>query len=383
MSQILLRAPQLGEGITELKVTKIYKHPGETVASDEVILSVETDKAMVDIESPSDGVINSILCKEGEKIVIGKLLLKIDNMENADCSPSAKNKSTEPAFLTLVTDRNNASTVGLSPRIIGYCRRNNIDVSELQDIEGTGENGRIRLQDVISFYNHLPSSQTVAGYVASLSPACLKDQIANEVDQSDHTHQKLTFSTSQKQLNIAMMRSLSMPQASVSISYQLPDDYLVTLITAIAQLSTKFDKLRAEYINEETLHIHDVCRIGCAVALSGDNMATPVIEASSHTTREDVTRFILNDVMPLRRSKDIPQTTRKHSITISDMSGFGIEEATPFVVSPAIATFFIGTPKQDSGLSNLTLSFDHRVMNGVYAARILKYIKRTFEEIIL
>jgi len=373
MSEVLLYAPQLGEGITSLKVVNIHKEVGENVSSDEVLLSVETDKAVVDIESPSDGLVKSIFCNIGDIIDIGKLLIKIESKPTNEDFESYKNQypieRAEPSFPVLISDRDNSNLVGISPRIIGYCRRKNIPIHDLKKIEGTGEGGRIRLQDVISFVNKLPLLNKVNVNTAALSPAWLKNDI--EIKEEDVSYKIFQISNSQKQLNYAMAKSYIVPQASVSITARIPEKPLSLAVAAIAKISNKFEKLRAEYIDENTIKIHDKCSVGCAVAMPGDDIKTIVYESCSITEKEDIIEYIVSEVNKARRQKQNQNITRRHSVSISDMSGFGIEDASPFVVSPSVATLFIGS-RLDSGHSKLTLAFDHRVMNGAYAARVLK-----------
>ncbi|MDA0781161.1 MAG: 2-oxo acid dehydrogenase subunit E2 [Rickettsiales bacterium] len=376
MTEVLLYAPQLGEGIKNLKVAHIHKNSGDNVLSDEVLLSVETDKALVDIESPSSGFIKSIYCKVGDTVDIGKLLIKIESEKNNEestlCMSNPVISGAEPSFPVLVSDRDNTSIVGLSPRIIGYCRRNNIPINSLKQIEGTGEDGRIRLQDVISFVNKLPSLKQIKAHTASLAPAWLKESIESEA--LDLSFKTVLISKTQKQLNFAITRSLTVPQASVSVSAELPDKPLAFIVESIVKVSQKFEKLRAEYVDENTMKIHNTCSIGCAVALPDDNITTVVYDASLHFEKEEFMKHLILEVNQIRRQKQPKEIIKRHSVSISDMSGFGVEDASPFVVSPAIATLFIGS-KSISGLSKLTLAFDHRVMNGAYAARILKAIK--------
>jgi|GEM_PF-1400953 len=371
MVEVFIHAPEIGEGIRHLSIIRILKAPGEPVNVDDPLICVETEKAAMDIESPVSGVISHIHCKEKTQVKIGDVLLsiRVEALEDLKENTSGLEDEGTPSYPVLAKS-NYPNQEGLSPRIIGYCRRQGIAETALRDIKGTGEDGRIRLYDVISHCKPSLLPRRAAEVQARISKTWQKEDVPS--------YEVVTISKAQIMLNKALEHSLAtIPTAFISLQLRLPASPLAYVAYAASQCSQKYYYFRAAFADTDTLHIYSRLSLGIALALPNGELGTVVIEDADSLSLDEMTKKIQALQLKRRKGNTLKHVAR-HSLTISDMSGFGIQQATPVVVVPAVATLFIGAAN-NSGYSNLGLSFDHRVVNGVGASRYLRAIAKLVE----
>jgi len=152
--------PKLGESIQEATITKWFKKVGDKIEEEDVILEIATDKVDSEIPSPVDGVIVKILFDEGALVPVGEVIAVIDLDGNASVEPvnddskkeQVKVEKSDKIVAHVVTKNDVASDSGkfYSPLVKSIANKENISVTELDAIPGTGHNGRIRKQDVLT-----------------------------------------------------------------------------------------------------------------------------------------------------------------------------------------------------------------------------------------
>ncbi|AGH98718.1 2-oxo acid dehydrogenase subunit E2 [Micavibrio aeruginosavorus] len=310
-----MRVPQLGESTRSVKVLKLLKSEGDRVSADESLLEVETNKAVMEIPAPISGVVNQILVDAGATIDVGEIIVRID---------------------------------GQNP------------VHVLGDNFGQKRKGEQRVPRV---------SNDPAWRQENLPPLQVS-LIKNMV----HSKRDIVQVSIESQVNWSYIDDLKKAYRKSSAD---KISSLGLFTWACGEAMRSFDKFRARLIDDARIEINESAHIGIAKSCGDDVLLTPVITLSggpNHFEVQSKLKALLSDANA---------SSAYHSVSISDMSAFDTIRGTPIVVSPSVATLFIGTPywgfDRDGSkvrISNLILSFDHRVINGVYAANFLSRIKR-------
>lgn len=317
-----LKVPQMGEGLRFAKVVRILKSVGDWVEEDADIVDVETEKAVLGISSPKQGYIARIVCQPGDTVDVGATLLEI--------SEDKIDVSVTPVGVALAQvrkgDRAQAPSLGVTK----------------------AEHMLPKKQRELIRHMHISSDIVVQ--------ASLEAQIDwGHIDSIKKTARNLN------------------PKNVPSV--------LEIICWAVSQSMQSFPKFRWRMTAENAVVQSEDCRIGVAVSGDEDTLDTPVmiIEGSQSLT---AVRSTFSSMMDKFHAGI--ETTGYHSVVISDMSSLQVFRAQPIVVYPAVATLFIGAPylaptlaSNERRVSNFVLTFDHRIMNGAYAARFLKCINET------
>jgi len=183
--------PDVGEGITEGKLIKWLAKLGETIKVDQPVAEVETDKAVVEVPSPVNGVVSKLLYKEQDTVIVGKTLMEIDTEESTATKDVVQNaesstqkveekkeiKTPEVKIEVGSKDEENGKRIHTLPKVRKYAKKNNIDLSK---ISGSGKNGLILMSDLDS------SSQKTKSETTSSSDSTIKTTIKEAVKPLKH-----------------------------------------------------------------------------------------------------------------------------------------------------------------------------------------------------
>lgn len=316
-----MRVPQLGESTRSVKVLRILKREGDCVDADENLLEVETNKAVMEISAPVSGVVKEILADIGATIDVGDVIVRIDSQNSipaVDSSFGQKRKGDQSAF-----------------------RASN------------DEGWRVAT---------LPAEQT----------SLIRNML--------HSKQEIVQVSIETQINWSDIDEI---KKSYRKSGADKISSLGLFVWACGDAMASFEKFRSRLIDEKRIDVNENALIGIAKSLENDVLMTPVV-----TYRGGMTPLVVQSKVSDLLS-DADASSSYHSLSISDMSAFDVIRGAPVVVSPSVATLFIGTPYwginndgSPSRISNLVLSFDHRIMNGAYAAKFLSRVKRNIETLL-
>jgi pyruvate/2-oxoglutarate dehydrogenase complex dihydrolipoamide acyltransferase (E2) component len=309
-----ITVPQLGEGVHHVRVIRILREMGDWVDEDSDLIEIETDKATYEVPAPVAGYIANILCKTGEKLDVGDLMMEIEEKSPALKKTQQKRKGDQ------VLDK---LSKPLKP------------LHELS-------------QKQTALIRHMHESQNLVVSATIERPVSWDDveSILKKYRKGVITH---------------------VPSSLALIAY------------CAAQAMLKFEKFRGKLNHLNQLEIQDDCHIGLAVSVDEDDLITPSIQVTEKQTLQEVSLSIKNIIESAKN--DSCSIAQYHSLAISSMSALGITNARPIVVYPAVATLFIGAPYFSMNkkgavqkTANLVLTFDHRLINGAYAAKFLSGI---------
>jgi pyruvate/2-oxoglutarate dehydrogenase complex dihydrolipoamide acyltransferase (E2) component len=390
MPQIPIIMPQLGESIAEATVVTFLIKPGDQVAADQDIIEVETNKATMNVSSPCTGKVDRLLAKLNESYPVGAVLgyLEVTTQDarrfGLDHSPSPAaepldnghgdgDKSHEPTHRVQPTVRglpvpaNAAGASYMSPRMKARMNELGLHAADLAGLPGSGAGGRVTIQDFEKFLANL------------------------------ETHKLSHASSMRVAVADAMRRSWTRPLATVALPCEL-DALLAHRKTSLVKPGPALYALRAlalalaensapagRLVGNKIVHPRAI-DVGFAVEAE-EGVLVPVLRnADARPLLELTTRY--NELIDLARQRRLPSDATGGSIaTVTNFGTFGLTWATPIPLPEQTLVLGLGAgrkvPCWDESKNqfvpmieaNLTLSFDHRVLDGGAAGRLLARIK--------
>ncbi|MDW8235856.1 MAG: pyruvate dehydrogenase complex dihydrolipoamide acetyltransferase [Bacteroidia bacterium] len=400
----VIEMPRLSDTMTEGVIARWHKKVGDTVKPGELLAEIETDKATMEFEAPVAGVLLYIGAEEGKPIPIGQLIAIIGKKDEdisailqgkseakagvvaaASVSPS---KSEEKASVSVVVAAGSEERLKASPLARAMAREKGID---LREVPGTGEGGRIVRRD-IEAYLEKKAAPPVAMPAVSAAPTTstyeerpitqMRKTIARRLTASmqEAPHFYLTISISME--NAAVWREKLNSLSEVKISF---NDFI---IKACAHALKQHPYLNASWTGESIRLFRDI-HIGFAVAVE-EGLIVPVIRHADRKGLAEIAAESRQLAEKARQRKLSPEEYAGSTFSISNLGMFGIEEFTAVINPPESAILAVGailpvvvagedgTVKIERRMK-VTLSCDHRVVDGATGARFLQTFKQLLE----
>ncbi len=393
--------PQLGLTMEEGTIAKWIKQEGDKVNIGDVLVEITTDKLSSEIESEAEGVLLKIVAQEGEDIPVKGLLAIIGEEGEAvgatpAAAPVAKEevKAEEPKAAAapqaaVVAEGGRVKASPLAKKIAA-----DLGV-DLTTVAGSGPNGRIVQKDVLA----AESKPAVVEAVKAAAPAPVKAAtnadtvipltnmrkvIAKRMQQSKTTAPHVTITTEVNvDKTIALRSKLNAKNTDVRFSYT---DILVKM-TATALRN--YPKINSS-ITEDSIILHDKVNVGVAVALE-DGLIVPVVRDADRKGLKSITKETKDLISKARTNTLSPDEMSGATFTISNLGGYDIDGFTPVINLPEAAILGVGRIVKKpivnaeneivpASMMVLSLSFDHRVVDGAQAAEFLKAIKGYLED---
>ena len=422
-----ITVPTLGESITEATVSKWLKSKGEKVAADEPIVELETDKVNVEVPSPISGILGSISVKEGETVNVGSLLgtvenssanLEKNNKEINNYSPPEKEKpklkifeeekilkpkkikekkleepklildDEEPLILEQIHEDKTSQKIQkqISPAARKMASEANVDLST---IEGSGKNGVILKEDLMSLMGSKPSpSERKAKYGPEerVKMTRLRLTIAKRLKEAQENAAMLTTFNEVDMSEVMSMRSQYKEEFLNKYSVKL--GFMSFFVKACVIGLKNYPAINAEIQGEEIVY-KNYYNISIAVGTER-GLVVPVLRETDEMSFADIEKNI----------GDLSQKARDGKITIDDLQGgtftitnggiYGSMLSTPILNPPQSAVLgmhnIIQRPVVVDGnveirpIMYLALSYDHRIIDGKEAVSFLKIIKESLEQ---
>ena len=366
--------PQLGESIAEGTVIKWLIPPGGMVEKDQPLLEVETEKVALDIPAPATGVLREVLVQEGATVPVGTVLARLEH---------------EPVETVMsrvggvgVRARNSAAEGAphYSPAVKQVAREHDIQLSE---VTGSGEGGRITKKDVLDAVAKRGTSKPTP----SASPT-LPD---SEEELVPFTHMRKTIAERMVSSRRTSAHVATFFEADFSGIEQFRAGrsltYLPFVISAVSNALRALPMVNASW-RDHGIVLNKALHIGIAVAIE-DGLLVPVIR---HADRKGLTQIAkeVADLAQRARSKRLaPEDVLDGTFTITNHGGFGSLFSTPIINQPQSAILGVGAVQKRAVVINdaiairpmcyLSLSFDHRIIDGAIADRFMSLVKQHLE----
>ncbi len=400
MPRIPIIMPQLGESIAEATIVNLLVQPGDDVRPDQDVIEVETNKATMNVVAPAPGKLAEFTVKLGESYAVGAILgyleLSAEEFEKRGLGapePATQNEGpstassqstngrsalstpparVEPTVRGLPVPAHVAGASYMSPRMKARMHELGLHSADLSGIAGSGAAGRVTVDDFEQF-------------IANLEKKKLSQASSMRVAVAD-----------------AMRRSWTRPLATVGLPARLdavldhrktcnpksgPALYaLRALALALAENSAPAGRL----VGSKIVHPNSI-DVGVAVE-ADDGVLVPVIREADKKSLADLTQRYA-ELVDLARKRKLPADATGGSIaTVTNFGTFGLIWATPIPLPEQTLVLGLGAgrkaPFWDDAKgqfvpvmeANLTLSFDHRVLDGGAAGRLLSRIAQLMEQ---
>ena len=367
--------PQLGESIAEGTVVKWLIPVGGMIEKDQSLLEVETEKVALEIPSPASGMLNEIVIQEGETVPVGTLLARIESAPPSEVINrvgGAVVRPMEPA--PEGEDRH-------SPAVRQLAKEHGVDLTQ---VKGTGAGGRVSKKDVQDFIaqSGAPVTGATPSGEQSMGEAILpftqtRRTIADRMVKSRQTSAHVTTFFEADFSGIAKFRE------GRSLTY------LPFVIRAVTRAIREVPVVNSAW-GEQGIIVKKDIHVGIATALD-DGLLVPVVR---HADRKGLTQLAkeVADLAERARSKKLsPEEVQGGTFTITNHGGFGSLFSTPIIHQPQIAILGVGTIEKRAIVLNndaiairpmgyLSLSFDHRVIDGATADHFMGKVKGYLEQ---
>jgi 2-oxoglutarate dehydrogenase E2 component (dihydrolipoamide succinyltransferase) len=402
MSDFQIIMPKMGESVQEAVITKIFVNDGDLIDEDDVLFEIATDKVDSEIPSPVSGVVSEIKFKENDLVAVGEVVMLI----SIDVAP---------AHETVEKSINTLSNRFYSPLVKTIASKENISLSELELIQGSGENGRVQKKDILAFIEkrkELLTTETDSKGFIKTADKTERETVNYTHNDSEHTvvkmdrvrkiiadHMVMSKRTSPHVLsvveadvtNIVLWRNRVKEEFLLKYGEKLT--YLPIFIEACAVALTKFPGINAS-VDKDNIILKKHINIAIAVATNNGNLVVPVIKDVNKMSLLGITGETNRMAEKGRENKLSLDELQGGTFTITNFGSFGNLIGAPIINQPQVAILATGTiVKKPTVIETetgdviairhkmyLSLSYDHRVIDGMYGGKFLKYISDILEQ---
>lgn len=411
MKNIELTIPKLGESVESVQLVRFTKKVGDFIQEDEVIAEVSTDKVDSDVPSTKAGKIIEFRFNEGDEIKIGEVFAIIEPSEDQQHSIEKNERIEEKTIQSISTSQSvnsNNSNQFLSPLVKSIIKKENLKSTDVSQIKGSGRDGRIPKNDVLNYIKNKPltensSSNTLSqNNIISSSSFGAKDEIIEmdkmrqlilkHMKKSKQTSPHVTAYVEPDVTNFVKWREEN--KAAFEAKYKQKLTFTPLIVDCVVRAIKDFPMINVSVDETETKIIkHNEINIGIATALPNNNLIVPVIHQANELNLEGLAKNVNSIVEKARTNKLSPDDVRGGTFTISNVGTFGNLMGTPIINQPEVAILATGVIKKKPAVLEtefgdiivarqfmyLSLSFDHRVIDGSLGGVFLKRISDYME----
>lgn len=434
MSKVEFKMPRLGESITEAAIITWFKNVGDTIEEDEMLLEVATDKVDSEVPSNVSGVIEEILYDANAVIKIGETIAIIKT--DGKVSPSKSSKKQDVASSTVETSQkknekpkkkrivtssavemsqSNAFSVSnsntfFSPLVIKIAKEHHISFEELARIPATGHEGRLRKSDVFQYIEdgrpfkfaqpvaqqdptvyRIPQLTFDKGQGKVIEMDRMRQMIADHMVYSKHTSPHVTAYVEADLTNMVNWRNANKEAFQKKYGERLT--FTPLFVEAVAKAVKDFPNINAS-VDGNTIIVKEDINIGMATALPSGNLIVPVVK-NADTKDLKALAANVNVLSNKARENNLKvDDIQGSTFTISNVGTFGSVMGTPIINQPEVAILALGIIKKrpevittDKGdeiairsMMYLSLSFDHRVVDGFLGGSFVRRVADYFEQ---
>ncbi len=399
----IVKMPRLSDTMTEGVVSKWHKKEGEEIKEGDLLADIETDKATMEFESFQEGVLLYIGVKESESAPVDSILAILGN-KGEDISSLLDQENTKysnpPNELTIQEEintrsdkqldtnkkintasfSNNEKRLKISPLARKIANKKGIDI---KNIKGSGDHGRIIKRDLegLGGKNTIEQIQSTTNQPLSQ----MRKTIASRLSESKFSAPHFYLTTKINVDSLIELRTNLIKNLDTKISFN------DIIIKAVAFSLSKHPNINVSW-GEESIIINKDINIGVAIAVE-DGLIVPVIKNTDQHNILDISEKIKEFVDKANKKKLNLDELSGNTFTVSNLGMFGIDEFTAIINPPDACILAIGAIKQTAivkdgelGIGNImkvTLSSDHRIVDGAQGAQFLKTLKTMLENPLL
>jgi len=442
MAQVEMIMPKMGESVAEATIIKWAKKEGDRIETDETVIEIATDKVDSEVPSPAAGILIKRFFQEGDVVQVGKIIALIGSeMPSADIAPVETPSSQEAATLAEahvavaaqtasndIIERISASGKFYSPLVRSIAQQEGISMAELDALAGTGKDGRVTKNDILAYLPNRKNTPTTVSSTPLSTPIVVEAPKAVPVAEPAKAAPSIqapavSVSAGDEIIEMDRMRKL-ISEHMVMSKHVSPHvtSFVEADVTNIVQWREKikgeFEKREKEKLTFTPIFIEAVAKaikdypmvnvsvdgtkiivrkninIGMAAALPTGNLIVPVIRNADQKNLVGLTKSVNDLANRARNNKLSPDEIQGGTFTISNVGTFGNVMGTPIINQPQVAILATGairkkpavieTPQGDviaiRHFMFLSLSYDHRVVDGALGGSFLRRIGDYLEQ---
>lgn len=428
MAKFEYRFPELGEGLHEGEIIKMHIKPGDKVTDDDIIMEVQNDKAVVEVPCPVNGTVQEVFAKDGQVCRVGEVVAIIDaegdipeqeapaeeqSAQEADAAKGSADTTSSPAQDAPADAKQGGNgeaatpaapnrEVLATPSVRKFAREQGVDIAQVQ---GSGNNGKVTREDVEAFKNGggqaaaAPAQEAVSETKAAPAAASaaadtraeeervpfkgIRKAISNAMVKSAYTAPHVTIMDEVDVTELVAFRTRMKPIAEKKGTKVT---YLPFIVKALVAASRQFPALNA-MIDEEANEIVYKKYYNIGIATDTDNgLIVPVIKDADRKSIWMIADSIRDLAARGREGKLAPNEMKGSTISITNIGSAGGMFFTPIINFPEVAILGTGRISEKAVVKNgeivaapvmaLSLSFDHRIIDGATAQNFMNYIKQ-------
>lgn len=386
MASVDILVPQMGEGLTEVRILEFQKKPGDFVKRDELLYSMETDKATMEVESPQDGRLTEWLAKEGDVLAVGAQIARFEII-SAETGTDSESVSGSDLAQTNnraeLTDSRKPAAIIIPPRTRAYCRELGLNESEMLSI--SAPSGKLMPADIDAYLALRNQEASPRSEIPAVKP------IPKYTEKPLSPQQRTFIYRIKRSAQIVVPGTIMRPIVWNRIRHCVqmirehdsefrPTEFQ-TFAYCVAEAIRQHPKFRSTLPNEETIREYPHVNLGIAVARTNGELALAVVPDADRLEFDEFIRAAQKNIRLARESEDQAGSDTQFHLTY--LGAQGIRDAVPVLVSPAVAVMFIGATYEEQGetFANIALTFDHRLINGMEAALFLESVAKRAEDV--
>lgn len=451
MPEFKVQMPKLGESVQEATITKWFVKEGDNIEEDGALFEVATEKVDSEIPSPVDGVISKILYKENDLVPVGEIVAIIrvegedeeeENKEDQEKKAEAteqesknsaslqkeeekeqkKQETEKPAAasapeLKAEPEKETGKKAGTgrfySPLVMNIAREENISFEELENIQGSGENGRVQKKDILQYLEDKRQGRTAAqakqepqvfeaGEKPKISVSTgaadqiiemdrVRKIIAERMVDSKRISAHVTSVVEADVTNLVMWRNRIKDEFSSKYGEKIT--YMPVFTEAVAQALTEFPLVNSS-VDGNKIIIHKNINIGIAVAKPDGNLVVPVIKEAEQKNLLGLTKTLNRLADSARKNKLGMDDFQGGTFSITNFGTFRNIIGTPIINQPQVAILATGSIEKKPAVMEtpagdmiairhkmfLSLTYDHRIIDGALGGAFLRRIADILEK---
>jgi len=417
MPEVQFRMPKMGESITDGKILSWWVKEGDTFEEGDILVEVATDKVDNEVPAPAAGRLLRYTAKALEVVNVGDVIAVLDLNTDIKQETSPEGSVEKPAVVSQVKKSKSVAKTGaftvnenvfVSPLVDSIARKHHISYDELARITGTGKDGRLRKTDVLSYVSEgrpfqftqavsnnqgfqIPDLKFDKGTGQIVPMDRMREMIADHMVYSKHTSPHVTAYVEADLTNMVAWRNAN------KVAFQKKHNEKLTFtplfIEAVAKAIKDFPMINSS-LDGTNIIVKEAINIGMATALPSGNLIVPVVRNADKKDLKELAMAANTLVGKARDNKLKADDTSGSTFTISNVGTFGSLMGTPIINQPEAAILATGIIKKRAevmekedgdtieirSMMYLSLSFDHRIVDGYLAGSFLRRIADYMEQ---
>ncbi len=400
--------PKMGESVMEGTIIKWHKKVGDKVKKDEILFEISTDKVDTEVPSPVDGVLTEILVKENETVEVDTVVARIATSEKVTVHKSeAMEMKTETQTETETIEKverkekfdKSKTNKFYSPVVLNIAQKENISIEELEQINGTGIKGRVTKKDVLKYLKSRGSGKVKAaqqityekGERVEIIPMDnmrkrIMEHMIQSRDTSVHVSEVMEVDMSKIHNFIETNREKFLKEEGIKLTY------MAFISHAAVKALREYPFMNAS-LDGDKIIVKKYINLGIAVAVEPNGLIVPNIKNADEKSIRGLAKAIADLSYRARNKKLNPDEVVDGTFSITNYGVFGALFGNPIINQPEVAILGVGAVVKKpvvieldgtdviavKPMMYLSLSHDHRLVDGMLGGLFLKKVKEYLE----